>query len=107
MPRTVSRWRRGTSPGTVYGMYWSPGAWKGSTSCRASLRPPRGRTIPFWEGGVGRSPAAGVTVLLRGAASKTATTDASGNYTFTNVGNGSYTVTPSKAAYTFTPVNRS
>jgi len=49
----------------------------------------------------------GVTVSLSGAASKTATTNASGDYTFTIVGNGSYTVTPSRAGYSFTPVNRS
>src|SRR5205807_9529895 len=44
---------------------------------------------------------AGATVSLSGAASATATADASGNYSFTGLANGSYTVTPSKAGFTF------
>ena len=36
----------------------------------------------------------------------TATADASGNYTFNAVANGTYTVTPSKAGYTFTPASQ-
>jgi inhibitor of cysteine peptidase len=54
----------------------------------------------------GGAPLSGVTMTLSGAASKSTTTDANGNYTFTIVGNGSYTVTPSRAGYTFAPVNR-
>lgn len=45
----------------------------------------------------------GVTITLSGAASQTATTDATGNYTFTGLANGSYTVTPSLATYSFSP----
>ncbi len=48
----------------------------------------------------------GVTMVLSGAASKTTLTDANGNYTFTALGNGSYTITPGKSGYTFTPMNR-
>lgn len=48
----------------------------------------------------------GVTMTLSGAASGSTTTNASGYYEFTNLGNGSYTVTPSKAGYTFTPTSR-
>ena len=48
----------------------------------------------------------GVTITLGGDNSGTATTDASGNYSFT-VANGSYTVTPVKAGYTFTPASKS
>jgi hypothetical protein len=56
------------------------------------------------------SPAAGgsgATVTLSGAASASTTANSSGNYTFTGLANGAYTATPSKAGYTFTPVNRS
>ena len=49
----------------------------------------------------------GVAVNLTGAATKSTTTDSSGNYSFSGLGNGSYTVTPSKTDYTFTPVNHS
>jgi O-glycosyl hydrolase len=34
------------------------------------------------------------------------TADASGNYTFAGLANGTYTVTPSKTGYTFTPTSR-
>ena len=47
----------------------------------------------------------GVTVTLTGGA--TTTTDASGNFAFSAVANGTYTVTPSKSAFTFTPANQS
>jgi RHS repeat-associated protein len=56
------------------------------------------------SGGVGLS---GVTLTLSGAASGSVATDASGNYAFTGLGNGTYTVTPSKAGYTFTPSSQS
>jgi hypothetical protein len=49
---------------------------------------------------------AGVTMTLSGSGSGITTTDASGNYTFTGLSNGTYTVTPSKTNYTFTPTNR-
>jgi len=39
----------------------------------------------------------GVTMTLTGAASGSTTTDASGNYTFTGLLGGNYTITPSKA----------
>ncbi len=38
---------------------------------------------------------------------QTATADGNGNFTFNNVSNGSYTVTPSKSASTFTPASQS
>jgi len=50
-------------------------------------------------------PFQGVTITLSGARSATTTTDASGNYTFTGVSNGSYTVTPRMTGYAFYPVN--
>ena len=50
---------------------------------------------------------AGATLVLSGASSATTVADASGNYSFTGLANGSYTVTPSKTGYTFTPGNHS
>jgi hypothetical protein len=47
---------------------------------------------------------AGVTItVLYDSVLGDTTTNTSGNYTFTGVRNGTYTVTPSKANYTFTP----
>lgn len=45
----------------------------------------------------------GTLLTLSGAASMTTTADASGNYSFAGLSNGSYTVTPSKNGYTFNP----
>ncbi len=44
-----------------------------------------------------------VTISLSGAATSTTTTDSSGNYVFSGLKNGSYTVTPAKTGFTFTP----
>jgi formylglycine-generating enzyme required for sulfatase activity len=51
----------------------------------------------------GGSALTGVTVSLSGSGSQSATNDSSGNYTFSAVPAGSYTLTPSKTGYTFTP----
>jgi hypothetical protein len=45
-------------------------------------------------------------VKLTGAATATVTADASGNFTFSGLVNGAYTVTPSNGAFTFTPPNQ-
>jgi hypothetical protein len=50
---------------------------------------------------------AGVTVNLTGAATGTTTSDILGNYQFTELVNGTYTVTPVLLGYAFVPVNRS
>ena len=48
----------------------------------------------------------GATVKLSGTDSfSTTTANNSGNYTFSGLANGSYTVTPSKAGYTFAPTS--
>jgi hypothetical protein len=50
----------------------------------------------------------GVRVVLSGARTAEATTDASGDYVFTNVAGGAgYTVTPSASGYTFSPASLS
>ncbi len=46
---------------------------------------------------------AGSTVTLGGAASATTTADASGNYSFGGLLNGSYSVTPIKTGFIFSP----
>jgi hypothetical protein len=45
----------------------------------------------------------GVTINLTGAAAASTTTDASGTFTFTGLADGTYTVTPVKEGFTFTP----
>jgi len=64
--------------------------------------------VPTWSISGTITPAAngvGATVTLSGAASATTTADASGNYSFSGLANGSYTVTPSKAGFTFSPAS--
>jgi hypothetical protein len=46
-------------------------------------------------------------MALSGVSSGTAITDASGNYAFTGLDNGSYTITPSKTGFTFSPTSSS
>jgi hypothetical protein len=50
---------------------------------------------------------AGVAMLLTGPTGATATTDASGNYSFPGLPNGTYTVTPNKSGLAFTPTSLS
>ncbi|OGS20245.1 MAG: hypothetical protein A2252_00700 [Elusimicrobia bacterium RIFOXYA2_FULL_39_19] len=45
----------------------------------------------------------GVTLTLSGAAGATVTTDADGDYSFTGLSSGTYTVTPVKTGYSFSP----
>jgi len=54
----------------------------------------------------GNAGVAGVTLNYTDGASKFATADGSGNYSFTVPSGWSGTVTPTKAGYTFTPVNK-
>ncbi len=49
------------------------------------------------------STGSGTTLTLTGNATATTTADASGNYSFPGLVNGSYTVTPSRAALAFNP----
>lgn len=45
----------------------------------------------------------GVTMTLSGSSSATVATDAKGNFIFSGVNSGSYTLTPGKPGYTFSP----
>jgi hypothetical protein len=58
------------------------------------------------SGTVSGSVISGVTITLSGTASSTATTNSSGNYSFT-VTAGSYTVTPALSGYGFSPASSS
>ena len=49
---------------------------------------------------------AGATVQLSGVASAIATVDTIGNYSFSGLGNGTYTVTPSKSGFSFSPISQ-
>jgi hypothetical protein len=49
---------------------------------------------------------AGATLTLTGALSQTVTADASGNYSFTGLTNGSYTVTPNETGFAFSPASQ-
>jgi len=49
----------------------------------------------------------GAAVTLTGAGSGSATADASGAFTFSGLSNGTYTLTPSRAGYTFSPTSQS
>ena len=53
----------------------------------------------------GNAGTASATVAWSGTASGSTTADGSGNYTIPNLQDGSYTVTPSKAGFTFSPAN--
>jgi LmbE family N-acetylglucosaminyl deacetylase len=59
-------------------------------------------TISGTIAGVG---GATVTLISNGSTVTTGTADGSGNYSFTNIPNGSYSVTPSLAGYTFSPTS--
>ena len=48
----------------------------------------------------------GATVLLNGPTAATATTSASGGYTFSGLPDGAYTVTPTESGFAFTPANQ-
>jgi len=49
---------------------------------------------------------AGTTLALSGPMTASVTADLSGNYTFSGLADGVYTVTPSKSGFTFTPPNQ-
>ena len=58
----------------------------------------------FTISGVAGTP--GATVTLSGAASASTTADASGNFSFSGMHSGSYTVTPNKSGYNFSPASQ-
>jgi hypothetical protein len=64
-------------------------------------------TAQTWNISGAISPAvSGVSIALSGQSSGTTVSDSSGNYAFTGLANGSYTLTPSQTSYTFTPATQ-
>ena len=59
----------------------------------------------YISGAVSGATLDGVTINLTGDATASATTDASGNFSFEGGENGTFTLTPVKAGYTFNPVS--
>ncbi len=59
------------------------------------------------SGTVNGDVSSGVTITLSGDDSDTAISDSVGNYSISDLENGSYTVTPSKSGYTFDPASAS
>jgi hypothetical protein len=53
----------------------------------------------------GNAGTAGATVSWSGTSSGSTTADGSGNYTIPDLANGSYTITPSKTGFTFSPTS--
>jgi hypothetical protein len=70
----------------------------------SSPNPPPSPTTYSISGNVSGSSA---TLTLSGLASRTTTTNSSGNYSFSGLPNGSYVVAPSRAGYAFTPTTAS
>lgn len=93
---------------------WS-GACTGTGTCNVTMDSNKTVTATFNTGGysisgkvtLNGSGLSRVTITLKGAWSTTATTGSDGSYIFTGAQNGSYTITPSKSGYTFTPSSRS
>ena len=54
----------------------------------------------------GAGPLQGVIVMLSGAVNSAAATDVNGNYSFTGLLTGTYTIAPSLKGYVFSPVNQ-
>ncbi|HEX3740985.1 MAG TPA: galactose oxidase-like domain-containing protein [Terriglobales bacterium] len=52
------------------------------------------------------SASSGTTIMLSGSASASTSPDGSGNYTFSDLPNGTYSVTPSNSGFTFNPANQ-
>lgn len=69
----------------------------------ASSTAPSTRSI---SGAVSGAATDGVLVTLSGATSRSTTTGGGGLYTFTGLADGTYTVTPTLAGYSFTPASR-
>ena len=63
-------------------------------------------TLYSISGTISGAGGSGATVTLSGTASAGTTADASGNYSFSGLAAGPYTVTPSKAGYTFSPASQ-
>ncbi len=88
------------------GFAYTPGGMPVTVS-NASMTGVNFSTITYTVSGTISGPGGNAaTVSLGGAATATVTADASGNYSFTGLVNGAYTVTPSHTGFAFTPVSQ-
>lgn len=62
--------------------------------------------VTFSISGLLGTAGSGATVTLSGPVSATTTADSSGNFSFSGLANGIYTITPTKSGVTFTPASR-
>jgi hypothetical protein len=71
------------------------------------LAAPAGGPTSFTVSGTITGTGSETVTLTQGATTiATVTADASGNYSFANIANGSYTVTPAKTGFSFNPANQ-
>jgi N-acetylneuraminic acid mutarotase/fibronectin type 3 domain-containing protein len=95
----------GLAPGTYYYVVTAKDAFGASGTSNqqsATVVAPAGFGI---SGTVSGATASGATIWLTGAGLASASTDTSGNYAFTGLANGSYSLTASKSGYTFLPAS--
>ncbi|MFH1377486.1 MAG: DNRLRE domain-containing protein [Planctomycetota bacterium] len=86
--------------------------WASKENATASRHPelvivylPGGATTYSISGTVSGAVQSGVTITLGGDATAITTTDGSGNYSFSGLADGTYTLTPSLSGYTFSPTS--
>lgn len=94
------------SSGKAYVFYTTAGGLQ-LTSCAIGGNIPSTYSISGKVSTTGGSGISGVTMGLSGTATKQTNTDGSGNYVFSGLSNGSYTVTPALTGYSFSPSNSS
>lgn len=92
--------------GSLAGTTYTTGVIAGDCQITASFSPLPTYRISGVVATAGNVGIADVTVLLTGSGTTFATTDSSGLYSFAGAANGSYTLTPSLAGYTFAPLSR-
>lgn len=94
-----------TKAGTVFAPTSLAISVNGANAIGANFTATSAATSYSISGAVSGDTLSGVTVTVSGTATASATTDASGNYSITGLQDGSYTVTPSKTGYAFTPAS--
>jgi hypothetical protein len=66
-----------------------------------------GTPLPTWSiSGTISPPTAGTVLSLSGGTIASTTADGAGNYSFTGLANGTYTITPSNAGFSFSPTSQ-
>jgi hypothetical protein len=101
----------GLAPGTYTVTPASSGITFSPASQTVTISTTNNNAVNFAElwsasGNVGTN-GGGATVNLSGAGNAAVTADASGNFSFKGLANGTYNVQPSKASVTFSPLNQS